>query len=58
MARFHPQATTINVIPQRPCPHCGLKMMLARIEPSRPGFDLRTFECRECDYTESVVAKI
>lgn len=33
-------------------------MMLTRIEPARPGYDLRTFECRECDHTESVVTKI
>jgi hypothetical protein len=32
-------------------------MMLARIEPDKPGHDKRTFECFECDHTASVVVK-
>ena len=57
MARFYQQAAAINVIPHRRCPHCGAKMMLALIEPDRPGYDVRTFECRPCDYAESNVVK-
>jgi transcription elongation factor Elf1 len=30
-------------------------MMLARIEPDRPGFDRRTFECPACNHSEVVV---
>jgi len=27
-------------------------MMLTRIEPAEPGFDIRNFECTACDYDE------
>jgi transcription elongation factor Elf1 len=30
-------------------------MYLARIEPEKPGFDLRTFECPRCQHVETVV---
>jgi transcription elongation factor Elf1 len=29
-------------------------MYLARIEPEKPGFDLRTFECPRCQHVETV----
>jgi hypothetical protein len=36
---------------ERPaCPTCGITMMLACIEPDKPGHDRRTFECFECKY--------
>jgi hypothetical protein len=34
------------------CPHCSYcqtRTMLARIAPSRAGYELRTFECPKCD---------
>jgi len=37
---------------------CGAKMMLARIEPERPGYDSRTFECSKCEHIASAVTKI
>jgi hypothetical protein len=30
------------------CPACRVQMWLARIEPDKPGHDLRTFECPRC----------
>jgi len=36
----------------------GRAAMLARIEPEKPGHELRTFECPRCDNSESIVAKI
>jgi len=30
-------------------------MYLAIIEPEKPGFDLRTFECPRCQHVETVV---
>jgi len=33
-------------------------MLLRIIEPERPGFDSRTFECPKCYDTETVVALI
>jgi len=32
-----------------PCTKCGAPVILARIEPARPDFDLRTFECSKCN---------
>jgi hypothetical protein len=46
----------INVPIQRPaCPRCQTRMMLARIMPARVGFDLRTFECPQCDHVHEVM---
>jgi len=30
-------------------------MLLARIEPDTPGHDRRTFECRQCENSETVL---
>jgi hypothetical protein len=40
-----------------PCPTCGAKMMLARIEPEKLDRDTRTFECLACNHAETVVVK-
>jgi hypothetical protein len=34
------------------CPKCTAYMYLARVEPEKPGFDLRTFECPRCQHVE------
>jgi hypothetical protein len=31
------------------CPKCRSLMLLTRIEPDRPGYDQRTFECGQCN---------
>jgi hypothetical protein len=31
------------------CSGCGKPMRLACVEPDKPGFDLRTFECAKCN---------
>jgi ribosomal protein S27AE len=38
------------------CPKCGAEMMLARVEPSSPGVDQRTFECK-CGHVEMMPVK-
>jgi uncharacterized protein (UPF0212 family) len=40
------------------CPGCGNPMRLARIEPDKPGFDLRIFECPKCRTGESFLVAI
>jgi len=40
------------------CPKCKEKMALRVIEPERPGFDSRTFECSKCFGTETLVVSI
>jgi transcription elongation factor Elf1 len=39
------------------CPECSALTYLAIIEPEKPGFDLRTFECPRCQHVETVVVK-
>jgi hypothetical protein len=34
-----------------PCSKCSRPMRLSSIEPSKPGFDIRTFECERCHKT-------
>jgi hypothetical protein len=40
------------------CPKCEEMMALRFIEPERPGFDSRTFECPECFGTKTLVVSI
>jgi predicted nucleic acid-binding Zn ribbon protein len=48
----------INVqIQRRACPKCHAHMMLAHIMPASVGFDLRTFECPNCDYVRDVIVE-
>jgi hypothetical protein len=42
---------------QPPCPNCNAPMWLVRLQPHSPGHDLRTFECKVCNFTESKVVK-
>lgn len=36
---------------QTACPECGNEMRLVSISPDKPGYDLRIFECVDCDQT-------
>jgi len=38
------------------CLKCGAGMWLASLEPDRPGYDMRSFECSKCEvaFTETV----
>ncbi len=40
------------------CSGCGKPRRLARIEPDKPGFDLRIFECAKCSTGESFIVAI
>jgi len=44
---------------ERPfCADCESPMILSRLEPDKPGFDLRTYACLMCAATESIVVAI
>lgn len=58
MPRHRLQNTTLRVISRPNCPRCDARMRLARIEPDKPGYDLRTFECGSCGHSTSIIAKI
>ena len=55
---FYEYALENTPINERPeCPTCWAQMYLARIEPEKPGHDLRTFECPRCRHVETAVVK-
>jgi hypothetical protein len=47
---------TIEPKPQ-PCTKCGARMILARIERAKPGFDLQTFECSKCNNADQYLVE-
>jgi hypothetical protein len=36
------------------CSKCRARMILARIAPGPAGFELRTFDCSQCDRVEKI----
>jgi len=40
------------------CTKCGSEVMLVRIEPAQSGFDLRTFECSECNNVDQYIIEV
>ena len=40
------------------CTKCGAEIMLVRIEPAKSDFDLRTFECSECNNVDQYINEI
>jgi hypothetical protein len=54
------QTIALNESPpsERPwCAPCDIPMWLARIQPKKPGYDKRTFECPVCHDEMVVVVK-
>jgi hypothetical protein len=44
---------------ERPfCADCESLMILSRLEPEKPGFDLRTYTCLMCAATESIIVAV
>jgi hypothetical protein len=41
-----------------PCSSCSKLLLLTRIEPQEPGFDLRVYFCASCESSETVIAPI
>jgi hypothetical protein len=41
-----------------PCTGCGRPLVLTRIEPEEPGFDLRTYYCAFCQANETIIAAV
>jgi hypothetical protein len=51
---FHGKATS-----ERPfCADCEAPMMLSRLEPDKPGFDLCIFACLMCAATQTIVVPV
>ncbi len=56
-ATFPTVSFASNVIRHRPCGKCHAPMSLLHTKPARIGFDLRTFECSNCNSVESSTAE-
>jgi len=41
-----------------PCSKCGRPLILTRIEPEDPGFDLRVYYCAQCATNETIIAAV
>ena len=54
-----PQAPTLfrDRLMEALCTKCGAKMTLARIEPDKPGYDLRSFECTKCNNVDQYIVE-
>jgi hypothetical protein len=48
---------TADEIKGSPCPRCRVPMMLGRVIPEPPDFDLYTFMCSECEYVKCVAVE-
>ena len=55
MSGSHPTLQAKDPIARRPCPKCGKDMMISRIMPDRPGYELPPFECAGCGHDELVL---
>jgi hypothetical protein len=47
-------AIPLLAIQELHCPKCRTRMMFARIAPGPTGFELRTFDCANCDHVEKI----
>jgi hypothetical protein len=50
----YPAAILLSAIQKLRCPKCRARMRLARTSPGPTGFNLRTFDCSECDHAEQI----
>ena len=57
-ARTGPRGPHSDFILRPDCPKCGKQMNLFRIEPEKPGHELRTFVCPKCSHIETAIGKI
>jgi predicted RNA-binding Zn-ribbon protein involved in translation (DUF1610 family) len=52
-ALTQPARPTIQIqhlIERFPCPRCDGYLLITRIEPDAPGYQMRTFECSKCGH--------
>ena len=57
MTIYQPVTRYSAEIIRPPCPRCGTRMMLSRIEPDDPGYDKHSFECSKCGSEHSEIVK-
>jgi hypothetical protein len=52
---FRDEALDMRRTIQPPCPRCGKRMTLTRVDPHTPGYETRTFDCSHCGSVGEVV---
>ena len=57
MPRLQHNLSSPPVTTQPRCPGCGSPLDLARTLKDKRGFELRTFECANCEHSERWVHK-
>jgi hypothetical protein len=57
MTIYQPATPETDAIFRPPCPKCGVRMLLSRIEPDKPDHDRRTFEFGGCGFEFAEVVK-
>ena len=56
-AVFTPATPYSDSIVRPSCSECGSATVLVGIEPERPGYELHTFQCPNCEHFETAVGK-
>ena len=56
-AIFAPATPYSDSIVRPTCSECGAPTLLVGIEAERPGYELHTFQCPECEHFETAVEK-
>jgi hypothetical protein len=51
-------AQITNPLKDPQCPECGCVMWLDLIEPRKPGYEERIFQCPRCLYSDSAVVEV
>jgi ribosomal protein S27AE len=51
---FSSSRISLTTLENPRCPKCGTGMTLARIARGPSGFDIRTFDCGQCDHAHIV----
>jgi len=56
-AIFAPATPDSDSLVRPNCSKCGTATVLVGIEPERPGYELHTFQCPNCEHFETAVGK-
>jgi hypothetical protein len=55
--RFKPPVFKVGATIDPACPACGCTMWISLIEPYKPRYDRRTFECPRCNNIDVIVVR-
>jgi hypothetical protein len=56
-AIFAPTTAYSDSLARPICSKCGTATILVGLEPERPGYELQTFQCPNCEHFETAVEK-